>query len=118
MLAACAALACGDIPERALDTSYRVYELGGVDRLQRGDWIAPEAVVFVFEPEWLDELSQMIPLAAPETRVVLLADPRDWEVDEVREWISGVAVREDSVDILLVETDSPWIRDYGPLQAR
>lgn len=98
-------------------TPRRIFHLEGAStRLQRADFLPPDAVVFAFASEWLDELGSMLSISAAETRIELLVDPLMNTEDEARAWLSSIAVPASEVQLVPAVMDSPWVRDYGPLQ--
>lgn len=95
----------------------KIFHLPGpLPRLQRADFLPPDAVVFAFESKWLDELAGMLSISAAETKIELLVDPLMNTEDEVRAWLSSIAVPAEEVHLVPAVMDSPWVRDYGPLQ--
>lgn len=83
-----------------------------------GDWEPPDAVAIVFTQTWLDAWRQMLDALTRSTNVLVLrediASPRAMQraidalspVQQDRVWRTGIFV------------DSPWVRDWGPLQMR
>ena len=80
-------------------------------RVLRGDFEPPDTLVLVYEEEWLDALAQMVEATRGQAKVVLLTTPEQrWAKPLVR------FAAQPHVKVLSSRLDSPWVRDYGPLQ--
>ena len=80
-------------------------------RVLRGDFEPPDTLVVAYEEDWVDSLQQIIQAAAGQTRVLLLTAP-----SEARTRAFQRLTTAPHVDVLTGDFDSPWVRDYGPLQ--
>src|SRR3990167_1271473 len=60
---------------RAPDFTILRSELGHVHRTLRGDWELPSTTLFVFSPEWLDALTDMVSQASKAGPVFILVVP-------------------------------------------
>ncbi len=80
-------------------------------RVLRGDFEAPETLLVAYEAEWVDSVRQLIVAAAGQARVLLLTT-----VDEAQTAALRQLATARHVDLLTGDFDSPWVRDYGPLQ--
>lgn len=83
-------------------------------RRHRGDWEPPNTVVFAYASAWPNTLRAMVRATSVESEVVVLVTADDHV--RARRWYRQA--RFDSKRVRLVETsiESPWVRDYGPLQ--
>jgi agmatine/peptidylarginine deiminase len=82
-----------------------------VIRVLRGDFEPPDTLVLVYEEEWLDALQQMVAATRGQANVVLLTTPEQrWAKPLLR------LATQPHVKIVSSKLDSPWVRDYGPLQ--
>jgi YjbE family integral membrane protein len=100
------------------DLPYRIYVTSepGEGRRQRGDWESPDALLVAYTGHWPDSLADLISTAMTETKIILLADPFGLPGGELAEWSASHGLDLGNIDIVWTELDSPWVRDYGPLQ--
>ncbi|MBK8012476.1 MAG: agmatine deiminase family protein [Deltaproteobacteria bacterium] len=84
------------------------------ERRHRGDWEPPNTVVFAYASAWPNTLRTMVRATSAESEVVVLVTADDHE--RALRWYERS--RFDAKRVKLVETsiESPWVRDYGPLQ--
>src|SRR6187399_73963 len=80
-------------------------------RVLRGDFEPPARLLIAYEEDWLDSIQQIIVAAEGQARVLLLATPAQTRTSDFQR-VSTPA----HVDVLARDLDSPWVRDYGPLQ--
>ncbi len=80
-------------------------------RVLRGDFEPPDTLVIAYEPEWAHSVEQLVAAARGQARVLLLSPP------ELR-WQPGVLRLSAQKHVKVIESkiDTPWVRDYGPLQ--
>ena len=79
-----------------------------------GDWEPPSALAVVYTDAWPHTFAGVAEAAAAEVPVVVLV-----EADTDRaEAEAAVAALPSNVILSEITTDSAWIRDFGPLQAR
>lgn len=119
------ALACGAAQAHALPAlaitaptpNSRIIVHRGIARsgTLRGDWEPPRTLVAAYYPAWSEPLASLIEAALPEVAVCLLISAPQQPAD-VQAWLGGRGVPWASVGLLQAALDSPWIRDYGPLQ--
>jgi len=64
-----------------------------------------------YEQDWLDSIQQVIVAAEGQARVLLLATPAQTQSNDFQHTVTPA-----HVDVLARNLDSPWVRDYGPLQ--
>lgn len=80
-------------------------------RVLRGDFEPPATLVIAYEEDWLDSIQQIISAAEGQARVLLLATRAQTQTSDLQHIAAPV-----HVDVLARDLDSPWVRDYGPLQ--
>ncbi|HEU5073945.1 MAG TPA: agmatine deiminase family protein [Polyangiaceae bacterium] len=80
-------------------------------RVLRGDFEPPDTLVLAYEEDWLESIRQIVAAAAGQTRVLLLSAGQQARADAFRQLIA-----DPHVDAFPGAFDSPWVRDYGPLQ--
>lgn len=80
-------------------------------RLLRGDFEPPQTLVVVYEPDWRHSVEQIVAAARGQSDVILLVLPEDEKRPTVRK-----LRKESHVRVVEARLDSPWVRDYGPLQ--
>ena len=81
---------------------------------QRGDWEPPDTLMLVYEQDWHASLSLLVELAKREVDVTLVAKSRAEASDARSLWPPGST----NVRVLNLPLDTPWVRDFGPLQLR
>ncbi len=82
-------------------------------RVLRGDWEPPETLLVAYEDNWPDVLGELIAAARGDAAVVVVLKPEHTRDRAVQRWLDTVGV-----ETLVLEHDSPWIRDYGPFEVR
>lgn len=82
-----------------------------MERVLRGDFEPPDTLVVAYATEWIESLEQIVSGAAGEARVLVLAAGKQARTPAFRHM-----ARAAHVDVLTGDFDSPWVRDYGPLQ--
>jgi agmatine deiminase len=83
--------------------------------VQRGDWEPPDVLLVVEFEEWQESVDAIISAAhADMTPVYVLKNSND---QQYREHMMPKEQSSDSVS-LHISLDSPWVRDYGPLQLK
>jgi len=82
-----------------------------LQRVLRGDFEPPDTLVVAYAADWLESLEQISSGAAGEARVLVLATFPQARTPAFRHLASAA-----HVDVLTGDFDSPWVRDYGPLQ--
>ena len=103
--------------EAADDLPYGIFQAERpITRRHRGDWEPPDSVIFTFEQSWSEELAAMVGIASAETHVRLLVDPRMATGDDAHAWMRAHSLPAKDIGIIFAELDTPWVRDYGPLQ--
>ncbi len=83
--------------------------------IHRGDWEAPDVLLIVENEEWQESIDTIISAAHNDMTPVYILMNREDELH--REKI--LHEQQGSNNILLhLSIDSPWVRDYGPLQLK
>jgi len=82
-----------------------------VDSL-RGDWDTPAALLVVYNSTWKRPLGRLLSIAHADLPVYVLATPKDAQSREFDRWLRGVPF----AGLVSIDLDTPWIRDYGPLE--
>jgi agmatine deiminase len=78
----------------------------------RGDWDTPSALMVVYNSTWKRALGRLLSIAHADLPVYVLATPRDARSREFTRWLRRVPF----AGLVSIELDTPWIRDYGPLE--
>jgi len=86
------------------------------DRFLRGDWEAPDTVIVAYNEDFSDFARLLITKASriPGVEVGLLLGYEDY--DKGYQWYGRYLAHQRNVRLVVLELDTPWIRDYGPLQ--
>ncbi|MFH0899199.1 MAG: agmatine deiminase family protein [Pseudomonadota bacterium] len=102
-----------DCPPRA-----RIYEHAdrNLGHRLRGDWEPPNALLLAYSEQWADSLADLVAIAQDQTRVFLLANPAKNTSLQIQTWILRSGLGNGKVSLLWIGHDTPWIRDYGPLE--
>ena len=79
-----------------------------------GDWEAPRLLWVGYDPSWEPALATLLQTVAP-TPVLLLVRPQQRE--GALAWLAHLGNLE-HVRLADTSVDSPWVRDYAPLQQR
>lgn len=83
--------------------------------IHRGDWEPPDILLLAENPNWQDSLEIIVAAAYRDgTPVYILAGRDDIEIEK---YLSLLNYRY-GARILSVPYDTPWIRDYGPIQLK
>jgi agmatine/peptidylarginine deiminase len=80
-------------------------------RRQRGDWEPIDLLVLVHNPEWERALRFMVERARTRVPVQVLMPVEHQSTSDFRAWSKTRCV-----GLSEVKLNTPWIRDYGPLQ--
>jgi agmatine/peptidylarginine deiminase len=78
----------------------------------RGDWDTPSALMVVYNSTWKRALGRILSIAHTDLPVYVLATPRDARSREFERWLRRVPF----AGLVSIDLDTPWIRDYGPLE--
>lgn len=83
-----------------------------------GDWEAPDAVAIVFTQTWFEAWRQMLDALTRSTNVLVMRE----DIASARAMRRAIAAlppgQQDRVWRTAISVDSPWVRDWGPLQMR
>ena len=77
----------------------------------RADWEPPGTLFVVFNDGWQEGISSLAQAARAETDVVIVVTEGEAADPSVRGWIS-----QRGLDAVVLEHNTPWIRDYGPVE--
>jgi agmatine deiminase len=80
-------------------------------RVLRADWEPPEVLLVTYKSDLHESLAEVVAAAAKETDVYVLASPKELRNRRSRGRIDALAGH-----IISMNHDTPWIRDYGPLE--
>jgi agmatine deiminase len=78
----------------------------------RGDWDTPAALLVVYNSTWKRALGRLLSIAHADLPVYVLATPKDARSREFERWLRRVPF----AGLVSIDLDTPWIRDYGPLE--
>lgn len=78
----------------------------------RGDWDTPAALLVVYNSTWKRALGRLLSIAHLDLPVYVLATPKDARSREFERWLRRVPF----AGLVSIDLDTPWIRDYGPLE--
>jgi agmatine/peptidylarginine deiminase len=78
----------------------------------RGDWDTPSALMVVYNSTWKRALGRLLSIAHRDLPVYVLATPKDAGSREFGRWLRGMPF----AGLVSIDLDTPWIRDYGPLE--
>jgi agmatine deiminase len=78
----------------------------------RGDWDTPSALMVVYNSTWKRALGRLLSIAHADLPVYVLATPKDAGSREFERWLRRVPF----AGLVSIDLDTPWIRDYGPLE--
>lgn len=83
--------------------------------IHRGDWEFPDILLLAEDSDWQDSLEIIVAAAYRDgIPVYILADQDDFE----KEAYLSLLNNQYKAQILRVPYDTPWIRDYGPIQLK
>lgn len=77
----------------------------------RADYAPPDLLAITYDEDWSEALVDLVHIARGQTRVVVLAHP-----DEIGDPVFGRWLRRHGAEVFVAPHDTPWVRDYGPLQ--
>jgi agmatine/peptidylarginine deiminase len=83
-----------------------------------GDWEPPDAVAIVFTQTWLEAWRQMLDALTRSTNVLVMREDIASARAMQREIDALPPAQQDRVWRTGIFVDSPWVRDWGPLQMR
>lgn len=99
----------------SLEIDNRALNSADLSYIQIGDWEKPDILLLVENTEWLDSIEKIVDAArADRVPVYILSDAYDLENEDYLSWLKD----QKEARSLKVSYDTPWIRDYGPLQVR
>ncbi|MEY4549011.1 MAG: hypothetical protein RL685_5206 [Pseudomonadota bacterium] len=116
-----AALVRGPLPARVASEGWgggstsHVRTLGGQHAITgtlRGDWDTSSALLVVYNRHWQAAIQRLLAFAHDDLPVYVLATPRDARSRAFRRWARRVPF----AGLVSMALDTPWIRDYGPME--
>jgi agmatine deiminase len=78
----------------------------------RGDWDTSSALLVVYNSSWSRALKRLLSFAKSDLPVYVLATPEDTLTSAFTRWLASVPF----AGLVSIDLDTPWIRDYGPLE--
>lgn len=84
------------------------------DDTLRGDWDTSSALLVVYNATWRRPLERLLEHAHSDLPVYVLATPEDTKSRQFQRWLERVPF----AGVVSIELDTPWIRDYGPLEVQ
>jgi agmatine/peptidylarginine deiminase len=93
------------------------YWLAASERFEdtlRGDWDTTSALLVVYNSTWRLPLERLLAFAHDDLPVYVLATPEDTDSTEFRRWLAAMPF----AGLVSIDLDTPWIRDYGPLEVQ
>jgi agmatine deiminase len=94
-----------------------VHYLGARHALEgtlRGDWDTSAALLVVYNRNWQAAIQRLLAFAHDDLPVYVLATPRDARSAAFHRWFAHVPF----AGLVSMALDTPWIRDYGPLEVQ
>lgn len=80
----------------------------------RGDWDSSSALLVVYNGTWRRPLKRLLDFAHSDLPVYVLATPEDADSRQFARWLKSVPF----AGVVSIDLDTPWIRDYGPLEVQ
>jgi agmatine/peptidylarginine deiminase len=80
----------------------------------RGDWDTSAALLVVYNRNWQAAIQRLLAFAHDDLPVYVLATPRDARTAAFHRWFARVPF----AGLVSMALDTPWIRDYGPLEVQ
>jgi agmatine/peptidylarginine deiminase len=80
----------------------------------RGDWDTTSALLVVYNQVWQSPLQRLLAYAHEDVPVYVLATPKVARSSAFRRWFATVPF----AGLVSIALDTPWIRDYGPLEVQ
>ena len=84
------------------------------DGTLRGDWDTSSALLVVYNRSWQSAIGRLLDYAHDDLPVYVLATPIDARSASFRRWFASVPF----AGLVSIALDTPWIRDYGPLEVQ
>jgi agmatine deiminase len=80
----------------------------------RGDWDTSSALLVVYNRHWQSAIQRLLAFAHDDLPVYVLATPKDARSRAFRRWARRVPF----AGLVSMALDTPWIRDYGPIEVQ
>jgi agmatine/peptidylarginine deiminase len=84
------------------------------DGTLRGDWDTSSALLVVYNRSWQSAIGRLLDYAHEDLPVYVLATPIDARSASFHRWFASVPF----AGLVSIALDTPWIRDYGPLEVQ
>lgn len=104
----------GPAPKLTQVRDYLLSSGGTFDDTLRGDWDTSSALLVVYNATWRGPLERLLEHAHSDLPVYVLATPEDTKSSQFKRWLRRVPF----AGVVSIELDTPWIRDYGPLEVQ
>lgn len=86
---------------------------GGRRLTLAGDWLPPETLLVGHDDDWADATLSIARASMPRTRVIVVPSSDDRSSKDLARHVAGT-----SIEVSPMATNSPWVRDFTPLQCR
>lgn len=83
----------------------------GTDGALRGDFVPPDAMLIAYEEAWINAVEAVLRVTVKSTSTYVLVSQSEARDASIVTW-----ARAFDVTLVPVALDTPWVRDYGPLQ--
>jgi len=84
------------------------------DGTLRGDWDTSSALLVVYNRSWQSAIGRLLDYAHADLPVYVLATPIDARSASFHRWFASIPF----AGLVSIALDTPWIRDYGPLEVQ
>lgn len=84
------------------------------DDTLRGDWETSSALLVVYNSYWRVPLERLLAFAHDDLPVYVLATPKEARSRDFKAWLQSLPF----AGLVSIDLDTPWIRDYGPLEVQ
>jgi hypothetical protein len=95
-------------------SEYWLAAAASFDDTLRGDWDTSSALLVVYNSSWQSPLERLLAFAHDDLPVYVLATPEDTSSSEFTRWLAAMPF----AGLVSIDLDTPWIRDYGPLEVQ
>ncbi|TPV93081.1 MAG: hypothetical protein B7733_22385 [Myxococcales bacterium FL481] len=95
-----------------------LYAVAPIERHLRADFQSPHTVLLAFTASWPEAFDTMLVAITTSSRALIVLE-RTQSMSQLADWLSAFSesVR-DKVQVSDIVVDTPWVRDYGPLELR
>jgi len=106
--------AAAGLPGSILRSAHYLGARRALEGTLRGDWDTSAALLVVYNRNWQAAIQRLLAFAHDDLPVYVLATPRDARSAVFRRWFAHVPF----AGLVSMALDTPWIRDYGPLEVQ